>query len=115
MNVVGITVDPSGDTKSDVLQWLALHQEPSNFHYLIGSTSQLRPVWNAYHVAHRTDLARQPSRQAASADLRRRRDQRWQPRTRLPRPHGADVRRSGADVRRTGADVRRTALRRIER
>jgi protein SCO1/2 len=51
MNVVGITVDPSGDTKSDVLQWLALHQEPSNFHYLIGSTSQLRPVWNAYHVA----------------------------------------------------------------
>jgi protein SCO1 len=51
MNVVAISVDPTGDTRSAVLQWLALHQEPSNFHYLIGSKSRLGPVWNGYHVA----------------------------------------------------------------
>jgi protein SCO1/2 len=51
MNVVAISVDPGGDSRSDVLQWLAEHQEPSNFHYLIGSKSQLSAVWSAYHVA----------------------------------------------------------------
>jgi len=51
MNVVAISVDPTGDTRTDVLQWLADHQEPSNFHYLIGSAAQLGPVWKAYHVA----------------------------------------------------------------
>lgn len=51
MNVVAISVDPTGDTRSSVLQWLALHQEPSNFHYLIGTKSHLTPVWDAYHVA----------------------------------------------------------------
>ena len=51
MNVVAISVDPSGDTRTNVLQWLAQHQEPSNFHYLIGTSAQLSPVWKAYHVA----------------------------------------------------------------
>jgi protein SCO1/2 len=51
MNVVAISVDPTGDTRSAVLQWLAQHQEPPNFDYLIGSKSQLAPVWHAYHVA----------------------------------------------------------------
>jgi protein SCO1/2 len=51
MNVVAISVDPTGDTRSAVLQWLAQHQEPSNFDYLIGAKSQLGPVWKAYHVA----------------------------------------------------------------
>jgi len=51
MNVVAISVDPAGDTRSSVLQWLAQHQEPSNFDYLIGSKARLAPVWSAYHVA----------------------------------------------------------------
>jgi protein SCO1/2 len=51
MNVVAISVDPTGDTRSAVLQWLAQHQEPSNFHYLIGTKAQLEPVWTGYHVA----------------------------------------------------------------
>jgi protein SCO1/2 len=51
MNVVAISVDPTGDTRTDVLQWLAEHQEPFNFHYLIGTSAQLSPVWKAYHVA----------------------------------------------------------------
>ena len=55
MNVVAISVDPTGDTRSSVLQWLAQHQEPSNFDYLIGSKAKLAPVWNAYHVAPQID------------------------------------------------------------
>jgi len=51
MNVVAISVDPAGDSRSAVLQWLAQHQEASNFDYLIGSAAQLAPVWHAYHVA----------------------------------------------------------------
>ena len=51
MNVVGISVDPDGDTRTDVIQWLSQHQEPSNFDYLIGTKTQLGPVWKAYHVA----------------------------------------------------------------
>jgi protein SCO1 len=49
--VVAVSVDPRGDTKAAVRSWLALHREPANFHYLIGSERELRPTWNAYFVA----------------------------------------------------------------
>ncbi len=48
--VVGLSVDPIGDTVSTVKAWLHVHQEPSNFQYLIGSKEQLQPYWNAWHV-----------------------------------------------------------------
>lgn len=50
LNVVALSVDPRGDTRSAVRAWLRLHREPSNFHYLIGDEAELRPYWNAWHV-----------------------------------------------------------------
>lgn len=50
VNVVALSVDPIGDTVSTVKAWLHVHQEPSNFQYLIGSRRQLQPYWNAWHV-----------------------------------------------------------------
>ncbi len=51
MNVVAISVDPRGDTRKAVQQWLLQHQEPANFHYLIGSQRTLAPIWNAFFVS----------------------------------------------------------------
>ena len=54
LNVVGISVDPHGDTRPAVTRWLAAHHEPANFHYLIGSAHQLAPVWKAFYVSPQT-------------------------------------------------------------
>ena len=51
MNVIAISVDPRGDTRRAVRRWLALHQEPANFHYLIGSERTLAPIWKAFYVS----------------------------------------------------------------
>jgi protein SCO1/2 len=51
INVVGISVDPNGDTLGAVRSWLALHREPGNFHYLIGSQKALSAVWKGYSAA----------------------------------------------------------------
>lgn len=51
MTVVAISVDPRGDTRTAVKHWLRLHQEPANFHYLIGSAHALAPIWKAFYVA----------------------------------------------------------------
>jgi protein SCO1/2 len=52
--VVAVSVDPRGDTPGAVRAWLRVHREPANFHYLIGTQSQLAPVWNDYFVAPQT-------------------------------------------------------------
>jgi protein SCO1 len=49
-DVVALSVDPRGDTRSAVQAWLNLHREPANFHYLIGSEEELQPYWDAWHV-----------------------------------------------------------------
>jgi protein SCO1 len=49
--VVAVSVDPKGDTVASVRRWLRRHHEPPNFHYLIGTAQELRPVWRAYYVA----------------------------------------------------------------
>jgi protein SCO1 len=49
--VVAVSVDPRGDTPSAVLAWLKVHDEPANFHYLIGTEAQLTPVWKSYFAA----------------------------------------------------------------
>ena len=51
MTVVAISVDPHGDTRAAVNHWLKLHQEPANFHYLIGSQHALAPIWKAFYVS----------------------------------------------------------------
>jgi protein SCO1/2 len=49
-DVVALSVDPRGDTRSAVQSWLKVHHEPSNFHYLIGSEEELKPLWSAWNV-----------------------------------------------------------------
>jgi protein SCO1 len=51
LRVVAVSVDPKGDTPAAVRGFIHTHHLASTFHYLIGSKSQLQPVWRAYHVA----------------------------------------------------------------
>jgi protein SCO1/2 len=51
VQMVGVSVDPRGDTRSEVNSFLARHDVTGRFEYLIGSRSELAPVWHAYHVA----------------------------------------------------------------
>jgi protein SCO1/2 len=52
--VVAVSVDPRGDTPTTVKAWLKVHREPDNFHYLIGTEAQLKPVWSSYYAAPQT-------------------------------------------------------------
>jgi protein SCO1/2 len=50
VEILAVSVDPKGDTPAAVRAYeKAKHLEPQ-FHYLIGSRAQLRPVWAAWHV-----------------------------------------------------------------
>jgi len=50
LSVLAVSVDPKGDTAANVRAYeRRMHLEP-NFHFLIGSRAQLRPVWAAWHV-----------------------------------------------------------------
>jgi protein SCO1 len=52
--VIAISVDPRGDTCPAVKRWLAVHHEPANLYYLIGSARRLAPVWKAFYVSPQT-------------------------------------------------------------
>lgn len=49
--VLAVSVDPKRDTPAAVREWLDRHRLPQNFHYLIGSQAELKPVWDAYYAA----------------------------------------------------------------
>ena len=49
--VVGLSVDPVGDTRTTVRRWLRQHHEPRQFHYLIGPRRKLQPLWTAWYAA----------------------------------------------------------------
>ena len=49
--VLAVSVDPDGDTPAAVRDWLERHRLPGNFHYLVGSERELKPVWDAYYAA----------------------------------------------------------------
>ncbi len=49
--VVAISVEPERDKPADVRHWLAVHHEPANFHYLIGSRAELEPVWKSWFTS----------------------------------------------------------------
>jgi protein SCO1/2 len=51
LRVVAVSVDPKGDTPAAVRAYTRSHRLAATFHYLIGSRSQLQPVWRAWHVA----------------------------------------------------------------
>jgi protein SCO1/2 len=49
--VVAVSVDPRGDTRANVASFLRRHRAPANFHYLIGSEQQLKPIWRSYFAS----------------------------------------------------------------
>ena len=49
--VLAVSVDPDGDSPTAVREWLERHRLPPNFHYLVGSERELKPVWDAYYAA----------------------------------------------------------------
>ena len=65
--VVGVSVDPHGDTPAAARAFLARHREPPNFHYAIGTQSQLQPIWSS--LRSRSPDPRQPADGAARLHL----------------------------------------------
>jgi protein SCO1/2 len=50
VRILAVSVDPAGDTAAAVRAYAKrMHLEPQ-FRYLIGTRSELRPVWAAWHV-----------------------------------------------------------------
>jgi SCO1/SenC len=49
--VAAVSVDPEGDTREAVQLWLRRLGLPGNFHYLLGTESELAPVWESYFAA----------------------------------------------------------------
>lgn len=50
VTMLAVSVDPKGDTPAAVQNFSTQHKLTSNWHYLIGSQSELAPVWNSYSV-----------------------------------------------------------------
>lgn len=48
--MLAVSVDPKGDTQEAVQNFSTQHKLTANWHYLIGTQSELSPVWNAYSV-----------------------------------------------------------------
>lgn len=49
--VLAVSADPIGDTRAAVRRWLARFGMPENFHYLIGTSKDLQPVWRRHYAA----------------------------------------------------------------
>jgi len=48
--MLAVSVDPKGDTQAAVQTFSTAHKLTSNWHYLIGTQSELAPVWNSYSI-----------------------------------------------------------------
>ncbi|MGZ3582838.1 MAG: SCO family protein [Ktedonobacterales bacterium] len=46
-----VSIDPVGDTPADASQFVAAHHLTGQMQYLLGTQSQLQPIWDAYHIA----------------------------------------------------------------
>ena len=53
--IVVVSVDPHGDTSSTVARFVHQHELTGEARYLIGSASQLGPVWEAWKVGSEKD------------------------------------------------------------
>lgn len=51
VQIVAVSVDPSGDTPQTVKAFLAAHEMTARMEYLIGSFKQLSAVWHKYGIA----------------------------------------------------------------
>jgi protein SCO1 len=52
--VIAVSSNPKIDTRQSASAWLKAHDEPPNFHFLIGDRRELRPYWHAWGVAPET-------------------------------------------------------------
>jgi len=59
VQIIAVSVDPRGDTPKAVAAFLARHEMTGRMQYLIGSASELAPVWKAWGVGSSRD-AQQP-------------------------------------------------------
>jgi cytochrome oxidase Cu insertion factor (SCO1/SenC/PrrC family) len=50
VRVIAVSVDPVFDTRAAVRRFSSAYDLLPEFHYLIGSRKELRPVWQAYNV-----------------------------------------------------------------
>jgi protein SCO1/2 len=50
VQVIGVSVDPKGDTPSAVAAFLARHEMTGRMRYLIGRHTTLTPVWRAWGI-----------------------------------------------------------------
>jgi len=50
VRVLAISVDPVHDTRVAVQDYVTEHHLVAQFHYLIGTASELKPVWQSYNV-----------------------------------------------------------------
>ena len=48
---VAISIDPVGDTAQNATAFVAKHELTGTLHYLLGTESELAPIWSAYSVA----------------------------------------------------------------
>ncbi|HTY96282.1 MAG TPA: SCO family protein, partial [Solirubrobacteraceae bacterium] len=55
VQMVAVSVDPRGDKPANVARFLAEHQLTGQMQYLIGSASELAPVWQAWGVGSTRD------------------------------------------------------------
>lgn len=51
LQVVAVSVDPTGDTPKTVKAFLIKHRMLGRMDYLIGSKRELQPIWKAYEIA----------------------------------------------------------------
>jgi protein SCO1 len=57
VQIVAVSVDPRGDTRKTIASFLKLHHMTGRMKYLIGTATQLTPVWRAWRVAAVRDPA----------------------------------------------------------
>jgi len=50
VRVIAVSVDPANDTPGAVRAFVRSHSLLPQFHYLVGSRSDLLPVWQAYNL-----------------------------------------------------------------
>jgi protein SCO1 len=50
VGVLAVSVDPAGDTRASALSFSHVHRMEGYWHYLLGTQSQLAPVWSSYAV-----------------------------------------------------------------
>ena len=50
VGVIAISTDPKGDTSTNALNFIKAHRLQGYLHYLLGTQSELSPVWSSYSV-----------------------------------------------------------------